>query len=184
MRGAFHVPVSLVCQYFGRVGVASILHTPIRRCSSPASPFPQAELDRPATTIDGCDYKHWLVVMDPPIGYPLRYQIVERYIQTLASALASVEEAKRSMYSVSTKYYYAFGCKIDGNVIHRIKSMPNVRWILPDSHIFLGKNDYGGEPFIDGCVVPYDEIFHEDWLQDQNDKGFRRRTRRKRSRRK
>ncbi|KAI3759785.1 hypothetical protein L6452_07842 [Arctium lappa] len=59
--------------------------------------------------------------MDPPIGYPLRNQIVQRYIQTLASALDSEEEANSSMYSVSTKYYYVFGCKIDEKVVHRIK---------------------------------------------------------------
>nr|GFA45153.1 multiple organellar RNA editing factor 7, mitochondrial isoform X1 [Tanacetum cinerariifolium] len=46
--------------------------------------------------------------------------------------------------------------------------MPNVRWILPDSHLHLDNNDYGGEPLIDGCVVPYDEMFHEDWLQNQS----------------
>ncbi|XP_076936124.1 multiple organellar RNA editing factor 7, mitochondrial-like [Bidens hawaiensis] len=179
MRRTFRLPVTFVSQYLGRVTSAA----PTRCCSS----IPQTrsvELDQAATPVDGCDYKHWLVVMDPPVGYPLRYQIVERYIQTLASALGSEEEAKKSMYSVSTKYYYAFGCKVDENVIHRVKSMPNVRWILPDSHISRGNNDYGGEPFIDGCVVPYDDIFHEDWLQDRNDNGFRRRTRSKRSRRK
>ncbi|GKE32221.1 hypothetical protein Tco_1451543, partial [Tanacetum coccineum] len=40
------------------------------------------------------------------------------------------------------------------------------------------------EPLIDGCVVPYDEMFHEDWLQDQVGNGISRRTRRRRSRRK
>ncbi|KAI3761657.1 hypothetical protein L1987_52078 [Smallanthus sonchifolius] len=178
MQRSFRLPVTFVSHYFGRVTSSA----PIRCCPPPQ--IRSLELDRATSAIDGCDYKHWLVVMDPTIGCPLRYQIVQRYLQTLASALGSEEEAKRSMYSVSTKYYHAFGCKIDEDVVHIIKSMPNVRWILPDSHLYLGKNDYGGEPFTDGCVVPYDEIFHEHWLQDQSDKGgFRRRTRRKRSKR-
>ncbi|KAF5767008.1 hypothetical protein HanXRQr2_Chr15g0722171 [Helianthus annuus] len=173
MKPTFRLPVTFLSHYFNR----------IRRCSSSIR---SVDLDRAAAPIDGCDYKHWLVVMDPPVGYPLRYQIVDRYIQTLASALGSEEEAKKLIYSVSTKYYYAFGCKIHENVIHTLKSMPNVRWVLPDSHISnsLGNNNYGGEPFTDGCVVPYDETFHEDWLQDRSDNGFRRTTRRKRSRRK
>ncbi|KAJ0932065.1 hypothetical protein HanPSC8_Chr04g0169321 [Helianthus annuus] len=37
---------------------------------------------------------------------------------------------------------YAFSCKIHGNVIHRLKSMSNVRSILADSHISFGNNDY------------------------------------------
>ncbi|KAL7606565.1 hypothetical protein Lser_V15G17873 [Lactuca serriola] len=189
MRRSFiRLPLTSITQYFDRVtSAAPIIPTPptSRRSSTSGAP-PQIrglELDRAVAPIDGCDYKHWLVVMDPPISYPSRHQIVERYIQTLASALGSEEEAKRSIYSVSTKYYYAFGCKIDDNVISSIKSMPNVKWVLPDSHICHGKDDYGGEPFIDGHVVPYDEMFHEDWVKDESNNGFRRRSRR-RSRRK
>nr|XP_043617943.1 multiple organellar RNA editing factor 7, mitochondrial [Erigeron canadensis] len=164
-----------------RVAVSRCL-TSIRQCWSTACPPPIESAPAP---IDGCDYNHWLVVMDPPTGYPTRLQIVQRYIQTLASAFGgSEEEAKKSMYSVSTKYYYAFGCNLHQNVIHTIKSMPNVKWVLPDSHIRLGKNDYGGEPFIDGCLAPYDDMFHEDWLQDRSNNGFRKRTQTRRSRRK
>ncbi|KAI3521364.1 hypothetical protein L1887_10827 [Cichorium endivia] len=190
MRRSFiRLPLTCITRYFDRVTPAApiILAPPIYRRLSTAGtplPIPGVKLDRAATPIDGCDYKHWLVVMDPPTNYPLRHQIVERYIQTLASALGSEEEAKRSIYSISTKYYYAFGCKIDDNVIHSIKSMPNVRWVLPDSHLCLGNNDYGGEPFIDGHVVPYNEMFHEDWLQDPNNNGLRRKRSRRRYRRK
>lgn len=50
--------------------------------------------------------------MNPPMGYPQRDQIITRYINTLALALGSEDKAKSSIYSVSTKYYYAFGCKV------------------------------------------------------------------------
>ncbi|KAE9453364.1 hypothetical protein C3L33_14727, partial [Rhododendron williamsianum] len=109
-----------------------------------------SELTRVATLVDGCDYQHWLVVVEPPEGYPERSQIVDHFITTLALALGSFqakfddlvihmwlsymeklwphflifcseEEAKRSIYSVSTKYYYAFGCKVSENLIHKVK---------------------------------------------------------------
>ncbi|XP_031122677.1 multiple organellar RNA editing factor 7, mitochondrial-like [Ipomoea triloba] len=119
--------------------------------------------------VNGCDYNHWLVVMDPPDGYPLRDQIVHRYIQTLTLAVGSEEEAKRSIYSVSTKYYYAFSCKIPENLTHSIKALPGVRWVLPDSYLPPGEDGYGGEPFVDGEVVPYDEKYHCNWLSCEDE---------------
>ncbi|XP_071731950.1 multiple organellar RNA editing factor 7, mitochondrial-like isoform X2 [Rutidosis leptorrhynchoides] len=172
------LPVTLISRYFPGLTSPSAhnFHRSLTTGSDPQ--LRVTELKRAATPIDGCDYNHWLVVMDPPIGYPLRHQIVERYLQTLASALGSEEEAKRSMYSVSTMYYYAFGCNIGENVIGVIKSMPGVRWVLPDSHI------RHGEPITDGCVAPYEEMFHEDWLLDRSDIVSRRRIQKRRSRKK
>ncbi|KAG5523575.1 hypothetical protein RHGRI_035397 [Rhododendron griersonianum] len=46
-----------------------------------------SELTRVATLVDGCDYQHWLVVVEPPEGYPERSQIVDHFITTLALAL-------------------------------------------------------------------------------------------------
>lgn len=131
-------------------------------CSSSATNPPP--LSRVATLVEGCDYDHWLVVVEPPKGYPQQTQILNEYIKTLAIALGSEEEAKKSIYSVSTKYYYAFGCKIPENLTHKIKSLPNVRWVLPDSYLCHSENDYGGEPFVEGEVVSYDERYHADWL--------------------
>lgn len=134
--------------------------------------------------LDGCDYEHWLVVMEAPQRYPLRDEIVRGYIRTLAMVLRSEEEAKKSIYSVSTKYYYAFGCKIAENLAHQIKSLPNVKWVLPDSYLCHGGNGYGGEPFVNGEVVPYDEKYHADWLRDKSDDKCRNKTSSKKARRK
>lgn len=46
-----------------------------------------SDLTRVATLVDGCDYQHWLVVVEPPEGYPERSQIVDHFITTLALAL-------------------------------------------------------------------------------------------------
>ncbi|CAL5340380.1 unnamed protein product [Camellia sinensis] len=150
----------------------------------PSPPPPPPPLSRVATLVEGCDYEHWLVVVEPPKGYPLRTQILNDYIKTLAIALGSEEEAKKSIYSVSTKYYYAFGCKIPENLTHKIKSLPNVRWVLPDSYLCHSENDYGGEPFLEGEVVSYDERYHADWLRDKNDCKCQNRTRSRKARRK
>ncbi|XP_021902858.1 multiple organellar RNA editing factor 7, mitochondrial isoform X3 [Carica papaya] len=122
-----------------------------------------SELPQVPKLVEGCDYRHWLVVMDAPKGYPLRDEIVNGYIKTLSMVLGSEEDAKRSIYSVSTKYYYAFGCRVPENLTYRIKY----------SYLFDVEGSYGGEPFVDGKVVTYDEKYHEDWFRDKKDESGR-----------
>ncbi|KAL5583660.1 hypothetical protein UlMin_016102 [Ulmus minor] len=103
------------------VRLESSIFSSVSRCSSDSPTTQCYELTRVSNLIEGCDYEHWFVVMEPPKGYPLRDEIVNGYITTLAIALGSEEEAKKSIYSVSTKYYYAFGCKIHENLTLEIK---------------------------------------------------------------
>ncbi|XP_016699890.1 multiple organellar RNA editing factor 7, mitochondrial [Gossypium hirsutum] len=135
------------------------------------SVLPEAtKLTRTPILVEGCDYERWFVVMEALNRYPLRDEIVGSYIKTLAMALGIEEDAKKSIYSVSTKYYYAFGCKVPEDLVFKIKTLPNVKWVLPDSYSGdPGDNSYGGEPFIDGKVAPYDDKYHSDWIQAQND---------------
>ncbi|KAF5751158.1 hypothetical protein HS088_TW02G00168 [Tripterygium wilfordii] len=142
-----------------------------------------SELPRVPKLVEGCDYEHWLVVMEAPRGYPFRDEIVSGYIKTLAMALGSEEEAKKSIYSVSTKYYYAFGCKVRENLTDKIKYLPNVKWVLPDSYLCYGEDSYGGEPFIDGEVVAYDDKYHVDWVRDEKDDKFKSTTHSRKARR-
>ncbi|VFQ58757.1 unnamed protein product [Cuscuta campestris] len=39
------------------------------------------------TLIDGCDYEHWLVVMEKPADSPSRDEIIDSYIKTLAQVV-------------------------------------------------------------------------------------------------
>ncbi|KAF9615073.1 hypothetical protein IFM89_021644 [Coptis chinensis] len=98
-------------------------------------PFPSSF----SSFVKGCDYQHWLVVMNRPLGYPLRDEIIEGYIKTLSLAMGG--------------------------------ALPNVRWVLPDSHIDAVENDYGGEPFVNGKAVPYEEKYHADWNQGRSRNG-------------
>lgn len=77
-----------------------------------------------------------------------------------------------SIYSVSTKHYFAFGCKVSEEISYKIKRMsdlfscsyicvfkylfvqlisahnaalPKVRWVLPDSYLDVKNKDYGGK---------------------------------------
>jgi len=160
------------------LGAVSIPQPPARvhlRCfsaiptnSSMTDPSPNWSNRPPKETIllDGCDYEHWLIVMEPPEGNPTRDEIIDRYIKTLAQIVGSEEEARMKIYSVSTKHYFAFGCLVSEELSYKIKPLPNVRWVLPDSYLDPRTKDYGGEPFINGQAVPYDPKYHEDWVRN------------------
>ncbi|XP_021828477.1 multiple organellar RNA editing factor 7, mitochondrial isoform X4 [Prunus avium] len=137
-------PLSLTATLLRRYLFSSPPSFPSSRFSSSSAPIGSSAADsseatqcsgltRLASLVEGCDYEHWLVVMEPPKGYPLRDEIINGYIQTLATALGSAEKAKKSIYSVSTKYYYAFGCKVPENLTFKIKY----------SYLSHGENDYG-----------------------------------------
>ncbi|CAL9094216.1 unnamed protein product [Musa textilis] len=136
--------------------------------SSLNDPSPNWSNRPPKETIllDGCDFEHWLVVMEPPDPSLTRDEIIDSYIKTLSQVLGSEEGARMSIYSVSTKHYFAFGCKVSEEISYKIKPLPKVRWVLPDSYLDVKNKDYGGEPFIDGKAVPYDHKYHEEWVRN------------------
>ncbi|KAF2286105.1 hypothetical protein GH714_010396 [Hevea brasiliensis] len=76
------------------------------------------------------------------------------------------EEARKKIYSVSTRCYFAFGALVSEELSLKIKELPKVRWVLPDSYLDVKNKDYGGEPFIDGKAVPYDPKYHEEWIRN------------------
>ncbi|KAG2309780.1 hypothetical protein Bca52824_029528 [Brassica carinata] len=136
--------------------------------SSLNDPSPNWSNRPPKETIllDGCDFEHWLVVVDPPEGDPTRDEIIDSYIKTLAQIVGSEEEARMKIYSVSTRCYFAFGALVSEDLSHKLKELPKVRWVLPDSYLDVRNKDYGGEPFIDGKAVPYDPKYHEEWIRN------------------
>ncbi|KAK6946645.1 hypothetical protein RJ641_000118 [Dillenia turbinata] len=136
--------------------------------SSLNDPNPNWSNRPPKETIllDGCDFEHWLVVMEKPEGEPTRDEIIDSYIKTLAKVIGSEEEARMKMYSVSTRHYFAFGALVSEELSLKIKELPGVRWVLPDSYLDVKNKDYGGEPFINGQAVPYDPKYHEEWVRN------------------
>uniref|UniRef100_A0A7N0U926 MORF/ORRM1/DAG-like MORF domain-containing protein n=1 Tax=Kalanchoe fedtschenkoi TaxID=63787 RepID=A0A7N0U926_KALFE len=114
--------------------------------------------DRPPTEMaplfPGCDYEHWLIVMDKPGGEgATKQQMIDCYVQTLAKVLGSEEEAKKKIYNVSCERYFGFGCEIDEETSNKLEGIPGVLFVLPDSYVDAENKDYGAELFCDGEIV-------------------------------
>ncbi|XP_022893804.1 multiple organellar RNA editing factor 2, chloroplastic-like [Olea europaea var. sylvestris] len=111
--------------------------------------------DRPPTEMaphfPGCDYEHWLMVMDKPGGEgATKQQMIDCYIQTLAKVVGSEEEAKKKIYNVSCERYFGFGCEIDEESSNKLEGLPGVLFVLPDSYVDAENKDYGAELFVNG----------------------------------
>ncbi|ESQ30093.1 hypothetical protein EUTSA_v10012347mg, partial [Eutrema salsugineum] len=120
-----------------------------------------------SSLVAGCDFEHWLVVMEAPQGNLTRDEIIDSYVKTLAQVVGSTEEeARMKIYSVSHRCYFAFGALVSEDLSNKIKDLPNVKCVLPDSYLDVENKDYGGEPFINGKAVPYDPKYHEEWIRN------------------
>ncbi|KAG7600440.1 hypothetical protein ISN44_As06g045430 [Arabidopsis suecica] len=159
-----------------RAGVSSAKCMSTQATSSSLNnPNPNWSNKPPKETIllDGCDFEHWLVVMEKPEGDLTRDEIIDYYIKTLAQVVGNEEEARMKIYSVSHKCYFAFGALVSEDLSYKIKELPKVRWVLPDSYLDVKSKNYGGEPFIDGKAVPYDPKYHEEWIKNNDSSNSR-----------
>ncbi|KAK9084963.1 hypothetical protein Sjap_025374 [Stephania japonica] len=110
---------------------------------------------RETILLPGCDYNHWLIVMEfPKDPAPTREQMIETYLNTLATVLGSMEEAKKNMYAFSTTTYTGFQCTVSEETSEKFKGLPGVLWVLPDSYIDVKNKDYGGDKYINGEIIP------------------------------
>ncbi|XP_018825743.1 multiple organellar RNA editing factor 3, mitochondrial-like [Juglans regia] len=104
--------------------------------------------------LDGCDYEHWLIVMEFPADpKPSEEEMINSYVKTLANVVGSEEEAKNKIYSVCTTTYTGFGALISEELSYKVKGLPGVLWVLPDSYLDVPNKDYGGDLFINGGVI-------------------------------
>lgn len=132
--------------------------------------------------LDGCDYEHWLIVMEfPKDPKPPEEEMISAYIKTLASVVGSEEEAKKKIYSVSTHTYTGFGALISEELSYKVKGLPGVLWVLPDSYIDVPNKDYGGDLFVDGKVIPRPQFRYPERQQGRNDRPRPRYDRRRES---
>jgi hypothetical protein len=120
--------------------------------------------------LDGCDFEHWLVVMEPPpgdAGNPdiTRDEIIDGYIKTLAQVVGSEEEARQKIYSVSTRHYFAFGALVSEELSYKLKELPKVRWVLPDSYLDVKNKDYGGNDYMFPILI---YIYHHKVFRSAN----------------
>nr|GMC88325.1 DAG protein, chloroplastic [Ipomoea batatas] len=124
--------------------------------------------ERETIMLPGCDYNHWLIVMEfPKDPAPTREQMIDTYLNTLATVLGrsyfsnlsrilcfSMEEAKKNLYAFSTTTYTGFQCTVSEETSEKFKGLPGVLWVLPDSYIDVKNKDYGGDKYINGEIIP------------------------------
>ncbi|KAK1380295.1 multiple organellar RNA editing factor 3, mitochondrial [Heracleum sosnowskyi] len=113
--------------------------------------------------LDGCDYEHWLIVMEfTQEPKPSEDEMISAYVKALASVVGSEEEAKKKIYSVSTTTYTGFGALISEELSYKMKEIPGVLWVLPDSYLDVPNQDYGGDLFVDGKVIHRPQYRYDD----------------------
>ncbi|KMZ75737.1 hypothetical protein ZOSMA_10G00010 [Zostera marina] len=132
-----------------------------RTASSLNDPSPNWSNRPPKETIflNGCDFEHWLVVVDAPDPNLTRDEIIQSYIATLGKVLPRVflknllfvisamkiRSLNFKIYSVSTKHYFALGALVSEELYYKLKEIPGVCWVLLDSYLDVKNKDYGGE---------------------------------------
>ncbi|CAJ1963714.1 unnamed protein product [Sphenostylis stenocarpa] len=105
---------------------------------------------------EGCDYNHWLFVMDfPRDNKPPPEEMVRVYEETCAKGLnISVEEAKKKIYACSTTTYTGFQAVMTEEESKKFEGLPGVIFVLPDSYIDPVNKQYGGDQYINGTIIP------------------------------
>ncbi|XP_027930994.1 multiple organellar RNA editing factor 1, mitochondrial [Vigna unguiculata] len=105
---------------------------------------------------EGCDYNHWLFVMDfPRDKLPPPEEMVRVYEETCAKGLnISVEEAKKKIYACSTTTYTGFQAVMTEEESKKFEGLPGVIFVLPDSYIDPVNKQYGGDQYINGTIIP------------------------------
>ncbi|KAL9241899.1 hypothetical protein vseg_015959 [Gypsophila vaccaria] len=115
------------------------------------------KIDPDTILFEGCDYRHWLIVMDfgkDPNQRPPPDGMVETYVQTCAQVVGSVEEAKKKIYACSTTTYTGFQVEVDEETSKKFEGLPGVIFVLPDSYIDPVNKEYGGDKYINGQIIP------------------------------
>ncbi|KAI3973226.1 hypothetical protein MKW92_043026 [Papaver armeniacum] len=131
--------------------------SPIRAAVDGEYSSKRSSSNEPRETIllPGCDYNHWLIVMEfPKDPAPTREQMIDTYLNTLTTVLGSMEEAKKNMYAFSTTTYTGFQCTVSEETSEKFKGLPGVLWVLPDSYIDVKNKDYGGDKYVNGEIIP------------------------------
>ncbi|CAA6662032.1 unnamed protein product [Spirodela intermedia] len=100
---------------------------------------------------------------------PSEEEMIAAYVSTLATVVGGEEEAKKKIYSVCTSTYTGFGALISEELSYKVKGLPGVLWVLPDSYLDVPNKDYGGwDLFIDGKVIHRPQFRFNERQQTRN----------------
>ncbi|XVE93254.1 hypothetical protein REPUB_Repub01dG0174600 [Reevesia pubescens] len=114
------------------------------------------EITEDTVLFEGCDYNHWLIVVDfPKDNKPPSEEMVRTYENICAQGLGiSVEEAKKRIYACSTTTYEGFQVLMSEEESEKFNNVPGVVFVLPDSYIDPVKKEYGGDKYENGVITP------------------------------
>lgn len=98
---------------------------------------------------------------------PSEDEMISAYVNTLAAVVGSEEEAKKKIYSVCTTTYTGFGALISEELSYKVKGLPGVLWVLPDSYLDVPNKDYGGDLFVDGKVIHRPQFWYDERQQSR-----------------
>ncbi|XVE66919.1 hypothetical protein DITRI_Ditri08aG0118900 [Diplodiscus trichospermus] len=114
------------------------------------------EITEDTILFEGCDYNHWLIVVDfPKDNKPPPEEMVRTYENICAQGLGiSVEEAKKRIYACSTTTYEGFQVLMSEEESEKFNDIPGVIFVLPDSYIDPVKKEYGGDKYENGVITP------------------------------
>ncbi|XWS62829.1 hypothetical protein CRYUN_Cryun06bG0044100 [Craigia yunnanensis] len=114
------------------------------------------EITEDTVLFEGCDYNHWLVVVDfPKDNKPPSEEMIRTYENICAQGLGiSVEEAKKRIYACSTTTYEGFQVLMSEEESEKFNNIPGVVFVLPDSYIDPVKKEYGGDKYENGVITP------------------------------
>ncbi|XP_057434305.1 DAG protein, chloroplastic-like [Lotus japonicus] len=137
--------------------------------------IPDGEIGPDEILFEGCDYNHWLFVMDfPRDNKPPPEQMVRTYEETCAKGLnISLEEAKKKIYACSTTTYTGFQAVMTEEESKKFEALPGVIFVLPDSYIDPVNKQYGGDQYINGTIIPRPPPIQYGRNQRRDDRGSR-----------
>ncbi|KAG8477755.1 hypothetical protein CXB51_027561 [Gossypium anomalum] len=76
----------------------------------------------PLVFLYGCDSEHWLIILEfPERPKPLKEEMIDTYVKTLASIVGSEEEAKKRIYSVCTTRYTGFRAIFSKDLVEELR---------------------------------------------------------------
>ncbi|KAG8486676.1 hypothetical protein CXB51_019982 [Gossypium anomalum] len=97
--------------------------TPTRTKTSGSGYSPLNNSSRlPSVFLYGRDSKHWLIILEfPERPKPLKEEMIDTYVKTLASVVGSEEEAKKRIYSVCTTRYTGFRVIFSKDLVEELR---------------------------------------------------------------
>ncbi|KAG2290477.1 hypothetical protein Bca52824_050081 [Brassica carinata] len=117
-------------------------------------PLSDAEITPKSILFKGCDYRHWLILMEFPKPLP-PHDMIYQYESTCGKGLGiSLRNARKRIYACSTSTYTGFQAEMKEEESEKFKSLPGVVFVLPDSYLDEDKEEYGGDRYEEGDITP------------------------------